>query len=322
MFRLQWLAGTCAGLLIAGAPALGQGYPSKPVRIIVPFAPGGGTDVAARALSTRLGEGLGQPVLVENRPGANSHLGSRSVVQSPADGYTLLLTAVGTIAVSPHLQKLEYDPVTDLAPVALVGFANLAIAVNASMPIQSLADLVKYSNQAPKGIFYSVSALGTMPHLAAELFKVAAKTNWSPVVYKGAGPAAAALAAGEVPASLIDVTSLLPHSASGRIRILAVTGAKRAVSAPQVPTVAESGYPGYAADAWVAIFAPAATPADIIARLNTEIGRTLSLADVQKIFLQTGTETATMSPDELRRYVADQYQKWGKVIRDANIKLE
>ncbi len=320
LLRASMVFGVLLGSVLA--PAYGQGYPNKPIHLVVPFAPGGGTDISARAISGELGRGLGQPVLVENRPGASSHLGSKAVAQAPADGYTLLLTSIGTVVVSPHVQKLDYDPVKELAPVAQVGASNLAIGVNAATPIRSVADLVKFSKDTPQGIFYSVSALGTMPHLAAELFKAVTGTNWNPVNYKGAGPAGAALVSGEVPATLIDLTTLLPHLAGGRIRVIAVTSAKRSFAAPQIPTVAESGYPGYVADAWVGIFAPAATPADIVNKLNAEINRAMNTPDVTKTLAKTGTEPANMTAEQFRRQVAEDYAKWGKVIRGANIKLE
>jgi tripartite-type tricarboxylate transporter receptor subunit TctC len=302
--------------------AVAQTYPTRPVRMIVPFAPGGGADIAARALTPKLAELLGQPVLVENRAGANSHIGSEAVARSAPDGYTILLCAVGTVATSPHLQKLNYDPVKDLAPVAMVGGAGLAIAVNTSVSVQNVQELVKYASQSPGGIFYGVSALGTLPHLAGELFKLSAKMNWNHVVYKGAGPAAIALAGGEIPAALIDVSALAPHVSGGKVRILAITSSARMMTAPQTPTVAEAGFPGYAADAWVGIFAPAATPAAIVTRLNGDIGRAMEQPEVRKALLATGTEPTVMSVEQFRRQVTEDHRKWGEVIRRGNIKVE
>jgi tripartite-type tricarboxylate transporter receptor subunit TctC len=309
-------------LALGSAHAVAQTYPTKPVRMIVPFAPGGGADIAARAITPKLGEFLGQNVVVENRAGGNSHIGSRAAAQAAPDGYTILLTSVGTVATTPHLEKLDYDPIKELAPVALVGDAGLGIAVSTSIPVNSLTELVKYANSQPKGIFYSVSALGTMPHLAAELFKIRSGINWAPVVYKGAGPAATALAAGEVPASSIDVGALAPIVKTGKARILAVTGSERAWTTPDVPTAAEAGFPGYAADAWIGIFAPAATPAPIVARLNAEINKSLKTPETLKGMRNTGTEPRPVSVEDFRKQVQDDYRKWGEVIRKANIKLE
>ncbi|MSQ50441.1 MAG: tripartite tricarboxylate transporter substrate binding protein [Betaproteobacteria bacterium] len=309
-------------IAIGAPPVLGQSYPSKPIRLIIPFAPGGGLDIAGRALSPKLGEYLGQPVLVENRAGNSSHIGSQMVAQAAPDGYTILLTAVGTLATSPHLQKLDYDPLTDLAPIVFVGSAGLGIAVNASIPVQNILELVRYANQTPKGIFYSVSALGTMPHLAGELFKIAAKVNWNHVVYKGAGPAALAVVAGEVPASLVDLTALSPQANAGKIRILAVTGSARSLVAQQVPTVAEAGFPGYAADAWTGIFGPGAMPGPLVARLHAEINRVMETPEVRTTFLKTGTEPRSITNEQFRRLVLEDNRKWGQVIRSGNIKVE
>ena len=318
-------AGVLLAMAVAGLFAqsvLAQSFPARPLRMVVPFPPGGGADVSGRALSGRMSEGLGQPVVVENRPGASGRIGARAVLQSPADGYTLLLTSAGAVIVAPHLEKLDFDPIKDFAPVAPVGTANLAIAVRGSGPIRSLADLVKLSQQTQGGIFYSVSSLGTMPHLAAELFGTVSKTDWKPVSYKGAGPAAAAVIGGEVPATLVDLTTLVPHHAGGRLRILAVTSVKRSPAVPDVPTVAESGFPGYSADAWVGLFVPAATPADIVNRLNAEVARAMATPEVSKALMQTGTDPVSSSAEQFRRKIAEEYDKWGKVIRSANIKLE
>ena len=306
-----------------GAPAaLGQSYPAKPIRLIIPFAPGGGLDIAGRAISPKLGEYLGQPVLVENRAGNSSHIGGQMVAQAAPDGYTILMTAVGTLATSPHLQKLDYDPLTDLVPIAFVGSAGLGIAVNAAIPAQNLVELVRYANQTPKGIFYSVSALGTMPHLAGELFKIAGKVNWNHVVYKGAGPAALAVVAGEVPASLVDLSALSPQANAGKIRILGVTGSVRSLVALQVPTVAEAGFPGYAADAWTGIFGPGPLPAPLVARLHAEVNRVMETPEIKTTFMKTGTEPRSISNEQFRKLVLDDNRKWGQVIRSGNIKVE
>jgi tripartite-type tricarboxylate transporter receptor subunit TctC len=303
-------------------PAFGQAYPTKPIRLIVPFAPGGGTDIAARAISPRLGENMGQPVLVENRAGNSSHIGGQLVAQSAPDGHTIMLTAVGTVATSPHLQKLDYDPLKDLAPIAFLGSAGLGIAVNPAVPAQNLVELVRYANQTPKGIFYSVSGLGTMPHLAGELFKIIGKMNWTQIVYKGAGPAAVAVVAGEVPASLVDLSALSPQANAGKVRILGVTGSVRSQVAPNVPTVAEAGFPGYAADAWTGIFGPGTLPAPLVARLHAEINRVMETPEVRLTFMKTGTEPRSLTNEQFRKLVVEDSRKWGQIIRDGNIKVE
>ncbi len=309
-------------IAIGATAVFAQSYPTKPIRLIIPFAPGGGLDIAGRAISPKLGEYLGQPVLVENRAGNSSHIGGQMVAQAAPDGYTILMTAVGTLATSPHLQKLDYDPLTDLAPIAFVGLAGLGIAVNVALPVQNLVELVRYANQTPKGIFYSVSGLGTMPHLAGELFKIAGKVSWNHVVYKGAGPAALAVVAGEVPASLVDLTALSPQANAGKIRILGVTGSVRSLVAPQVPTVAEAGFPGYAADAWTGIFGPGPLPAPLVARLHAEVNRVMETPEIKTTFMKTGTEPRSISNEQFRKLVLDDNRKWGQVIRSGNIKVE
>jgi len=307
--------------LLLSALAGAQQYPSQPIRIIVPYPPGGSADFTARTVGVKISEGIGQPVVVENRSGAAGQVGIQAVVRSPADGYTLLTTPNGAVSISGHFQKLPYDPAKDLAPVAMLAWVPIGIAVNAAVPIHNLNDFIGFSKGKPDGVSYSVSGVGTHMHLAGELLKSMTGANLVAVPYRGTAPAATAVLSGEVPASISDLTTLLPHATSGRIRILALVNSARTTTAPDLPTVAESGVPGYGADSWIGMFAPAGTPPHIIARLNAEVARSLALPEVRQALGKAGLEPAPMKSDDMGRFVLDEIKKWGKVIKDGNIKI-
>lgn len=307
--------------LLFSAWAGAQQYPSQPIRIIVPVAPGGSADFIVRTVGVKISESVGQPVVVENRPGASMQIGIQAVVRSPADGYTLVVTPSGPISVSGHFQKLPYDPAKDLVPVAMLVWVPAGIAVNAALPIHNLNDFIVFSKGKPDGVSYSVAAIGTHMHLAGELLKSMTEARLVAVPYRGTAPAATAILSGEVPAGISDLATLLPHAMSGRIRILAIVNSARTATAPNLPTVSESGVPGYGADAWIGMFAPVGTPPRIIARLNTEVARSLALPDVRQAIGKAGLEPAPMNSEEMGRFVLDDTRKWGKVIKDANIKI-
>ena len=304
--------------ILAGA----QQYPGQPIRIIVPYPPGGSSDLAVRTVGVKVSESLGQPVVVENRSGAAGQVGIQAVVRSHADGYTLLATPNGPVFISGHLQKLPFDPAKDLVPVAMLAWVPIAIAVHAAVPIHSLNDFIEFSKRKADGVSYSVSGVGTLMQLAGELLKSMTGANLVAVPYKGAAPAATAILSGEVPAGISDLVTLLPHARSGRIRILAVASSTRTTTAPDLPTVAESGVPGYGADGWIGMFAPAGTPPNIIARLNAEVARSLALPEVRLTLGKAGLEPAPMKSDDMGRFVLDEIKKWGKVIKDANIRID
>ena len=304
--------------VLAGA----QQYPSKPIRIIIPYPPGGSSDLAVRTIGAKISESLGQPVVVENRSGASGQVGIQAVVRSPADGYTLVATPSGPVSISAHLQKLPYDPAKDLVSVAMLALVPSAIAVNAALPIYNLSDFIAFSKRKPDGVNYSVSGIGTHMHLAGELLKGMTGANLIAVAYRGTAPATTAVLSGEVPASISALATLLPHAMSGRIRILALIDSTRTTTAPDLPTVSESGVPGYGADAWMGMFAPAGTPPHIIARLNAEVARSLALPDVRLTLGKAGLEPAPMKSEDMGRFVLDDIKKWGKVINDANIKID
>ncbi len=308
-------------ILLASAAAAAQQYPAQPVRVILPFAPGGSLDITMRTVGAKLTESLGQPVIIDNRSGAAGQVGIQAVVRSPADGYTLVTTPSGPISITGHLQKLPYDPAKDLVSVAMLAMVPAGIAVNASLPIHSLGEFIKYSKGKSDGVSYGVSAIGTHMHLAGELLKSMTGANLVAVAYRGTAPAVTALVSGEVPAAVADLATLLPQARGGRIRILAVVNSTRTSTAPELPTFAESGVPGYGADAWIGMFAPTGVPQNIIARLNADVARALALADVRQTLEKAGLEPAPMKPEDMSRFVADDIAKWGKVIREANIKI-
>ncbi len=316
---LTFAVGVFALLLSALAGA--QQYPSQPIRIIVPFLPGGSADISARTVGMRLSDSLGQPVVVENRSGATGQVGIQAVIRSPADGYTLLATPNGAVTISGYFQKLPYDPAKDLVPVAMLTWVPIGIAVNAALPVNNLRDFIEFSKEKPGGLSYSTPGIGSHMHLAGELLKSMTGANLTAVPYRGSGPSTAAILSGEVPAGIADLAALLPLAKSERIRILTITNSTRTATAPDIPTVAESGVPGYGADAWIGMFAPAGTPPHIIARLNAEIARSLALPDVRQNLLKAGLEAAPMSSVDMGRFVLDEIKKWGKVIKDGNIKI-
>jgi tripartite-type tricarboxylate transporter receptor subunit TctC len=310
-------------LALAGG-ALAQGtYPSRPLSMVVGFAPGGGTDTVARILAKTLGDALGQQVVVENRAGAGGNIATDYVAHAAPDGHTLLLGNVGSLTVAPHLiENLPYDPLRDFAPITMaVVFANVVV-VPASSPAQTFAEFVKLAREKPGTITYGSSGIGGAGHLAGELLKGAAKIDIVHVPYKGGGPAMQGMLGGQIHAYFAAPSSVVGHIKSGRVRALATTGPRRAQLLPDVPTIAESGYPGYEAMNWYAYVAPARTPKDIIGRLNREIVKALAAPDVAAFLESQGMEPSSSSPEELGRYIAREYETWGKVVRQAGIKAQ
>jgi len=310
--------------LTAAGGAFAQGtYPSRPVTMVVGFAPGGGTDTVARILAKTVGEALGQQIVVENKAGAGGNIATDHVAKAAPDGHTLLLGNVGSLTVAPHLvANLPYDPLRDFAPITMaVVFANVVV-VPASLPAQTLPEFVKLAREKPGTITYGSSGIGGAGHLSGELLKDAAKIDIVHVPYKGGGPAMQGLLGGQIHAYFAAPASVVGHLKAGRVRALATTGPRRAQLLPDVPTIAESGYPGYEAMNWYAYVAPAKTPKGIIDRLNREIVKALTAPDVVALLHKQGMEPSTSSPEELRRYIAREYETWGKVVKQAGIKAE
>jgi len=310
------------GLALPGVAAA-QSYPAKPVRMIVTYAAGGGADFVARAVAPKLGEALGQPVLVENRPGANGALGADLVAKAPPDGYTLLLGAAGTMVVAPHLgANMPFDPMKDLVPASLVAISPFVVTLNPAVQANSVRELIALAKANPGKINYGTSGTGGSPQLATELFKSMTGAEMVHVPYKGLAPALTDLIGGQIQVVFADVGLVKGHIAGGKLKGLAVTSAARTSAMPDLPTVAEAGVPGYAAGTWYGVYAPAGTPADIVSRVSAETRKALALADVKGAFLAQGLETAGTTPEQFAGFMREEFAKWGKVIRDAGIKAQ
>jgi tripartite-type tricarboxylate transporter receptor subunit TctC len=298
------------------------GYPSKPIRLIVTYPPGGGADAMARLIAPKLGEALGQPILVENRAGASGTIAADLVAKSPPDGYTLMLDAAN-YAVNPSLYpKLPYDPDKAFAPVTLLVLFPNILVVHPGFPVNSVKELIAKAKAEPGKIAFASSGNGSAQHLAGELFRQRAGLDMVHVPYKGGGPALTDVMGGQVPVYFANMASGLPHVKSGKLKALAITGAKRSSAAPDLPTVAESGMPGYQVYEWNAIFAPAGTPPAIVNRLQAEIAKVVKLPEVRDRMLALGGEIVASSPADLGAWVREQTASWAKVVRTANIKVE
>ncbi len=314
-----------AALACLGAfalPASAQTYPSKPIRLIVAFAAGGGTDITARIIVKKLAENLGQQVVVDNRPGGGGILATELLTQAPKDGYTILLTAVGPLAVSPHMQKVRYDVEKDLAPITMAVMFPNVLVVNDAVKARTVAEYVALAKQPGNTLAYGSSGVASAGHLAGELFKQMAKVDIPHIAYKGGGPAMNDLLGGQVPSLFASLPSALPHIKSGRIRALATTGAKRPPDLPDVPTIAEAGYPGYEASNWYAFVAPAGTPPAIVERLNAELGKVLRDPEVTPELAKHGMEPAPGSSADLAAYIARESKTWAEVVKSLGMKPE
>lgn len=318
-FRSMTLAAAALTATVAG---WADSYPTRAVRIIVPVAAGGGTDYSARAIAHKLSVALGQSVVVENRPGASGNIGAEQIARAAPDGYTLGMP-ITSFPVNPSLySKLPFDTVKDFAPVVLVGTLPLVLVVHPSVPAQNTAALIELARKKPGSINFANSGSGTTAHLAGELFKRMAKIDLISVNYKGGGPAVTDLLGGQVQMYFATLPSVLPHIQAGKLRALAVTGKGRLTELPDVPTVAESGLPGFEVTAWFGLFAPAGTPEPIIRQLNTEVVKILNTAEMQKSLPQHGIVPAGGSPQELGNHLREEIQKWSVVVKEAGIKIE
>lgn len=319
---LRKLVLTAAALLLASAAAAtAQDYPTKPVRIIVPFAPGGLNDIVARTVATHLSERLGKQFIVENRTGAGGIVGSELVANSPKDGYTLLIASLAH-AVNPHLYKLPYDPNKAFAPISLVVSSPNAFAVNPSLPVNNVKEFIALAKKEPGQIMYASGGVGGSLHLGFELFKLESKIDVLHVPFRGAGPAVVDTVGGHTKAIIATVTTLSPHVKSGKLRGLGISGTKRSPTLPDVPTFAEAGLPSYEAGNWIGLAAPAGTPQSIIDKLNKEISAIQDMPDVQKRFADEGADVIKLTPAQFGAYMDSEMAKWGKVIKEGNIKAE
>ena len=322
-------AAVCSGCLFAGVPALaqtpstssGQAYPVKPIRFLVGFPPGGTNDIIARALAQKLTEIIGQTLVVDNRGGANTAIATELAARSAPDGYTIILNASGH-ATNPALIKLAFDPVKDFAFITLVAESQNLLVVHPSFPPKSVKELIAISKKHPGDINYGSSGIGTTVHLSAELFQYMTGAKWVHIPYKGGGPGLVALLSGEISLYFGNIPTVIRQARAGKLRALAVTGAKRSPAAPDIPTVAESGVPGYEVSNWFGVAAPAKTPRAIVDRLNSEIVRALQSPDLRERLTGLGAEPVGNTPEQYTAFIHDEIAKWAKVIKSAGIKGE
>jgi tripartite-type tricarboxylate transporter receptor subunit TctC len=303
-------------------PAYAQGYPVKPIRIVVPAPPGGGTDILSRTLAQKLGERLGQQVIVDNRPGASGMIGTDVVAKAAPDGYTLLMAYTSHV-INPGLQpKIPYDTLNDFAPVSMVGVIPSVLVLHPSVPVRSVKELIALAKAKPGALNYASAGSGSATHLSGVLFGSMAGVNIVHVPYKGGAPALNDVLGGHVSFMFANLAPTVPHLKSGRLRALAVTSAKRTSAMPELPTMAEAGLRGYEATAWFALLAPAKTPAAVIGKLNAEAVSILQLPDVKERLASQGADTMPGSPAELDRYIRAEIPKWTKVIRESGARAE
>jgi len=312
-----------AALASIAMPAQAQTYPTKPIRLVVPFPAGGTTDILARAVAQKLSETLGQQVIVDNRPGAGGNIGSELVARSAPDGYTLLMGTVGTHAINVSLYpKLPYDPVKDFTPIVLVAGVPNVLVVNPSLPARSVAELIAYAKANPGKLNFASSGSGTSIHLSGELFKVLTGVQMTHVPYKGSAPALTDLVGGQVQLMFDNLPSSLAFIKAGKLRALAVTSKTRAAALPDVPTMVEAGVPDFEASSWFGILAPAGTPRDIVVRINAEVAKWLATPDAREKLAGQGAIAAGGAPEDFARHIASETAKWARVVKASGAKVE
>ena len=309
-------------LLVLSQNVFSQAWPQKPLKVIVPFPPGGVTDGIARITADWLSQKLGQPVVAENRPGASGAIAAEAVARSAPDGYTLLLAASPQLAIVPHVQKINYDPVKDFAPVSIVGENMFAFGVNEKFPARTLREFVDYAKARPGQLNFASAGTGTVSHLTMALFIARAGLKIEPVLYKGGGPAMIDVLSGQVPMYFGNLNELLPHAPSGRVRILAVSGSKRAAQVPDVPTVAEQGYPGFRTETWNGVVAPAGTPADVVDRIYREIATGCKDSGFVARLAKIGVDPVCNTPAEYAQAIRQDLELWKEAVRAAGLKME
>lgn len=319
--RCAWVALLAA---LAGCfPAYAQSYPTKPIRLIVPYPPGGGNDTLARLFGVKLTEAWGQQVVVDNRPGAGTIIGTQIAARAVPDGYTLLLSSIATHAIAPNLYaKPGYDPVKDFAPITLLAVAPTVVCVNPSVAAKSLKDLIALAKAKPGELKFASGGAATPPHMAGEIFASMTGIKLVHVPYKGGGPAHAGLLGGESNMMFDTAASILPHVRAGRLRALAIARSQRLPEYPDLPTFTEAGVAGYEVNAWYSMHAPAGVPKEIIARVNRELVRILKLPDIQERLKVLGSEGIGNSPEEFAKFVRAESVKYAKAIREAGVKVE
>lgn len=300
-----------------------KGYPSRSIRMIVPWPAGGGTDIVARTVGQKMSENMGQQIVVDNRPGAAAIIGTELAAKAAPDGYTLLMGNIGPNSANASLyKKLPYDSIRDFAPVSLVASAPYIMVVHPSVPAKSVKEFIALAKARPGKINFGSGGTGSAPHLAAELLKMMARIELEHIPYKGGAAHTAALLAGEVDLTLNSPLEVLPHAKSGKLRALAVTTAKRSAVAPELPTMAEAGLPGYEFIVWWGVLAPARTPGDVVSKVYSEISKALEAPEVRQRFTNQGVEVIGSAPEEFAAFIKSEVAKWAKVVREANIPVQ
>jgi tripartite-type tricarboxylate transporter receptor subunit TctC len=313
----------CLLAAVVPAIALAQAYPAKPIHLIVPFPPGGINDVLARVTGQKLSESLGQGVVVENRPGAGGTIGSNAVAKAPADGYTLLFGATSTVAVSPHLYKnVPYDPIADFAPIVEIASVGSLLVVNPAVPATSVRELVALARARPGSLTFGSAGSGASQHMGGELLKSMAAIDIVHVPYKGGAPAMTDLVAGQISFMVEPIPTALPHVKSGRVRALAVSTPRRSAALPELPTISESGYPGYDLTIWFGLLAPARTPPEVIARINADMVKILAGADMRERLSAQGAEPVGGTPETFAAHIRSEVARWGDVVKTSGAKVD
>ena len=316
------LTAIAVALAIVATPAAAQNYPSKPIRLVAPFPPGGSIDVVGRLLAAKLGESLGQQIVVDNRSGASGILGTEVVMNAPPDGYTILINTIPFVTNQFLMPRVPYDPLRDFAQISLVASSPAFVTVHPSVPAHSIKELIALAKSKPGQLNYSSAGVGTNPHIAGELFNLLAGVDIVAVQYKGGGPADTAVLAGEVAGTFGNVSQQTAYVKSGRLRALAVTSTKRLAAMPDLPTVAEAGVPGYEFETWFVVCAPKGTPRPIIDTLNSHIRKVMTPPDQVKAYEERGVTVIASSPEEAVRHLESEQKKWGRVIKERGIKAE
>jgi tripartite-type tricarboxylate transporter receptor subunit TctC len=309
-------------LLVFAAAAQAQ-YPSRPLKMIVPFPPGGSTDILARVLAQKMSEGLAQPVVIDNRPGAGGSIGAEAAAKSAPDGYTLMMGHLGTLAVNPGIyKKLPYDPVKSFAPVSLMAIVPSVLVVNNALPVRSAAELIAYAKKNPGKLAYGSAGNGSTSHLTTEYFKLATGTDILHVPYKGVGPMLTDLVSGQISMGLNGAPAVMPHVSSGRLRALAVSSLTRLPSLPDIPTLDEAGVKGFEANGWYGIVVPAGTPRELVMRLNGEIRRDMGTPELKQRLDAEGAIPAADSSEDFAAFIASEIARWGSVLKRAGIEAQ